>query len=107
MEDGGLVAEAISGIVEREEAPAMNVTLSLNPEMEKGLLARANARGVSLDDYLQELVAREAGLPTAAELHPIHQRFDNLSDLLVNSPFSGADLDLERARDYPRPVDLG
>ena len=40
----------------------MNVTLSLNPEVEKGLLARAQERGVSLNDYLQEIVTREAGL---------------------------------------------
>jgi hypothetical protein len=32
----------------------------------------------------------------------------NLSDLLRNSPFAEAtDLNLERAKDYPRPVDLG
>jgi hypothetical protein len=40
----------------------MIVTLSLNPEVESSLMARARARGVSLEDYLQELVAREAGL---------------------------------------------
>lgn len=85
----------------------MNVTLSLNPEVEKGLMARAHARGVSLDDYLQELVAREAGLPVASEPLPAHKRFDNLSDLLLNSPFAGANLDLERSKDWPRPVDLG
>jgi hypothetical protein len=85
----------------------MNVTLSLNPEIEKSLLSRAHARGVSLDDYLQQLVAREAGLPAAVELHPIQKRFDNLSDLLLNSPFARANLDLERPRDYPRPVHLG
>lgn len=85
----------------------MNVTLSLNPEIEKGLIARAQARGVSLDEYLQELVAREAGLPAAAEPRPIHRRFDNLSDLLLNSPFAGANLDLDRPKDYPRQVDLG
>jgi hypothetical protein len=84
----------------------MTVTLNLNPEVEKGLLARARARGVSLDDYLQELVAKEAGLPVAAEPRPIHKRFDNLSDFLLNSPFAGANLDLERSKDYPRPVDL-
>jgi hypothetical protein len=84
----------------------MNVTLNLNPEVEKGLLARAQARGVSLDDYLQELVAREAGLPGGAEPRPAHERFDNLSDLLLNSPFAGADLNLERSGDFPRPVDL-
>jgi hypothetical protein len=84
----------------------MNVTLSLNPEVEKGLLARAQARGVSLDEYLQEVVAREAGLPAAAETCPSQKRFDNLSDLLLNSPFAGANLDLERSKDHPRPVDL-
>jgi hypothetical protein len=84
----------------------MNVTLNLKPEIEKGLMARAHARGVSLDDYLQELIAKEAGLPDAAEPRPIQKQFDNLSDLLLNSPFAGADLDLERSKDYPRPVDL-
>jgi hypothetical protein len=84
----------------------MTVTLNLNPEVERGLVARAHARGVSLDEYLQELVAKEAGLPVAAEPLPIHKRFDNLSDLLLNSPFAGANLDLERSIDYPRRVDL-
>ena len=84
----------------------MNVTLRLDPEIEKGLMARANARGISLDTYLQELVAREAGLPAAGESRPIHKRFANLSDLLLDSPFAGANLDLERSKDYPRPVDL-
>jgi hypothetical protein len=70
-------------------------------------MARAHARGVSLDDYLQELIAKEAGLPVAADPRPIQKRFDNLSDLLLNSPFAGANLDLERSKDYPRPVDLG
>ena len=84
----------------------MTITLSLNPELEKDLLERAHARGVSLDQYLLELVAREAGLPRAAEPVPIHERFANLSDLLLNSPFTGAGLDLERCKDYPRPVEM-
>ena len=85
----------------------MTVTLSLNPEIEKGLVARAHERGISLGDYLQELVAREAGVPVTAESLPLHKRVDNLSDLLLNSPFAGADLDLERSKDYPSPVELG
>jgi hypothetical protein len=89
------------------ESQAMTVTLNLTPEVEKGLMARAQARGISLDDYLQELVAKEAGLPVAAEPRPIDKRFDNLSDLLLNSPLAGANLDLERSKGYPRPVDLG
>ena len=74
----------------------MNVTLCLDPEVEKALTARAQARGVSLDNYLQELVAREAGLAVAAEPRTSSPQFDNLSDLLLNSPFAGANLDLER-----------
>jgi hypothetical protein len=92
--------------VEEEGAAAMTVTLNLDPEVEKGLMARAHARGVSLDDYIQELVAKEASLPVAVEPPPIHKRFDNLSDLLLNSPLAGANLNLERSKDYPRPVDL-
>jgi hypothetical protein len=87
-------------------AAAATVTLNLNPEVEKGLTARAHARGVSLDDYFQELVAKEAGLPAGAEPGPIHKRFDSLSELLLNSPFARANLDLERSKDYARPVDL-
>jgi hypothetical protein len=34
--------------------------LRLNPEIEKGLLARAQARGVTLNDYLQEIVDRDS-----------------------------------------------
>ena len=84
----------------------MNVTLSLNPELEKGLMARAHARGVPLADYIHELVVRDAGLPLSTEAHTDQRRFDNLSDLLLNSPFAGANLDLERSKDYPRLVDL-
>jgi len=84
----------------------LTVTFNLNPEVEKGLTARAHARGVSPDDDFQELVGKEAGLPVGAEPCPIHKRFDNLSDLLLNSPFARANLDLERCKDYPRPVDL-
>jgi hypothetical protein len=82
----------------------MNVTLRLNPEVERGLLEQAHARGVSLDNYLLELVAREPGLAKDVG-RPIHERFDNLSDLLLNSPFAGANLDLERSKDYPRSLD--
>ena len=84
----------------------MTVTLNLDPEVEKGLMARAHARGVSLDDYIQELVAEAARLPVAPEPCPPQKRFDNLSALLLNSPLAGANLDLDRSKDYPRPVEL-
>jgi hypothetical protein len=81
----------------------MTVTLNLNPEVEKGLTARARERGVSLDEYLQEIVTREAGIsaPSACST-----KAKNLSDLLLNSPFAGASLNIERSRDYPRDTEL-
>lgn len=84
----------------------MTVTLNLNPELEESLILRAQARGVSLDDYIQELIAKEAGSHVASEPCPSQRQFDNLSDLLLNSPFAGANLHLERSQDYPRAVDL-
>ena len=38
----------------------MTITRNLQPEIERGLLAQAQARGVSLSDYVQEIVTRRA-----------------------------------------------
>jgi hypothetical protein len=38
----------------------MTLTIKLDPETERGLLAQAQAKGVSLADYVQDIVAREA-----------------------------------------------
>jgi hypothetical protein len=92
--------------VELDGAAAVNVTLNLNPEVEKGLMARAHARGLSLDDYLQELVAKEAGLPVAAA-EPPHRRTGQvcakvrglLTDEEVDTLFS-------RTHSFSRPVDF-
>ena len=43
----------------------MTVTLKLKPEIERGLLTQAQARGVSLDAYLQEVLSRLAGINEA------------------------------------------
>ena len=45
----------------------MMITIDLQPEVERDLLAQAQAKGVSLTDYVQEIVAREARAPEAAE----------------------------------------
>ncbi|HEY3444203.1 MAG TPA: hypothetical protein VGK29_25860 [Paludibaculum sp.] len=44
----------------------MTITLKLKPEVEKGLIARARERGLTLDAYLDDLVQREAGLAGSA-----------------------------------------
>ena len=42
----------------------MTITLALQPENEKGLLAQATARGLSLLDYVTDIVVREAHIAT-------------------------------------------
>jgi hypothetical protein len=37
----------------------VTVTLNLKPELEAGLLAQAQATGLTLEDYLEQLVERE------------------------------------------------
>jgi hypothetical protein len=81
----------------------MTITLDLQPEIEQGLLAQAQARGVSLTDYVQEIVSREAHVSKAAapartgqELVDICARVRGLAD----------DLDITRNPSPGRPVDL-
>jgi hypothetical protein len=81
----------------------MTITLDLQPEIEKGLLAQAQARGVSLTDYVKEIVSREAHISNTAtpprtgqELIDICARVRGLAD----------DLDITRNPSPGRPVDL-
>jgi hypothetical protein len=48
----------------------MTLTIDLQPDIERELMARAQAKGVSLADFAQEVLAREA-LPVGPhENHP-------------------------------------
>ena len=38
----------------------MTISFDLQPEIERGLLLRAQAQGVSLSEYVQQIVMREA-----------------------------------------------
>ncbi len=40
----------------------MTITLNLEPEIEKGPLAQATTRGVSLAEYVNQIVVREANI---------------------------------------------
>ena len=79
----------------------MSVTLHLSPEKEAALKAQAQAQGLTIEEWLTRLVYRAAGEP-----QQVSTKFSNLSDLLLNSPFAGANLDLERSQDYPRSVEM-
>ena len=58
----------------------------------------------SMDDLLTEAIhaLREKHVPAPATSH----LRKNLAQFLLDSPFAGSDLDLERRQDYGRPVDL-
>jgi hypothetical protein len=83
----------------------MNLTIKLPDEDLQVLKAKATARGVSAEQYALEVLEHDLG--AAVEPHAAPKRFDNLSDLLLSSPFAGANLDLERSGDQPRTIDLG
>ena len=77
----------------------MDVTLNLNPEVEKGLMARAHERGVSLDDYLHELVAREAAVPIQPPSSPVRRHISEVirermskvpAEIMASMPKDGA-----------------
>jgi hypothetical protein len=47
----------------------VTITLTINPEIEAGLLARARAKGMALQDYLQSIVEQQA-LPPGQNTPP-------------------------------------
>ena len=65
----------------------MNLTIQLPDEEMPTLKARATARGVSAEQYALQVL--EQDLATAAKPRTVEKRFDNLSDLLLRSPFAG------------------
>jgi hypothetical protein len=70
----------------------MNVTLNLDPATEEGLRTRAEARGVSLDAYLQEVVAREVRVPVRPSIaDKIRERMSGVpAEMLAALPQDGA-----------------
>lgn len=52
----------------------MTITIELQPEVERGLLARAAVRGLSLIDYVQSIMARDAGAAVEPKSHRRNSR---------------------------------
>jgi Arc/MetJ-type ribon-helix-helix transcriptional regulator len=80
--------------------------VELNPETER-LVQEEIQRGHfhSVDELIKE------GVYAWREKHQVMESIStkplqNLADFLLESPFAGSDLDLEREKDYGRPVDL-
>ena len=82
--------------------------IELKPETEQ-LVQEEIQRGHfhSVDDLIVQSVSawREVHQVSPAT-PPTRKPRKNLADFLVESPFAGSDLQIERQRDYPWPVDL-
>ena len=80
------------------------MTVELSPQQEQ-FIRDAISRGLfrSVEDAVDRAfsVLRQSTISVAPRTHR-----QNLADFLKNSPFAGAELDLERRKDYPRPVGL-
>ena len=66
----------------------MTIKLELRPEVEESLAARARAKGIPLDAYLQsviEQIALEEGAPTAS-LEEFRATLDALAEMGRNLP---------------------
>ena len=84
----------------------MTITIELQPEIEQDLVTRAQARGVSLSDYVMDLVTREAHVSEVPNAGISAPEAKNLVELFANSPFKGLNMEFERDRDYGREIDL-
>jgi hypothetical protein len=76
----------------------VTVKLELKPEVEAALLTQAQARGLSLEDYLDQV------LRSAVSKRPVGRK--SLAQLFAESPLKGLDLKFERDPDAGRPVKL-
>lgn len=87
----------------------MTITLNLQPEIERGLLKRAQAKGVSLNDYVREIVVREARVHMADAEQPARTG-QGLIDAAaaVRGLLTDEEIDtiFARNRSRSRPVDL-
>ena len=80
----------------------MTLTLDLQPELERNLLAQAQAKGISLADYAHEILARNAK-PVDAPQPRTGQEF---LDVCARVRGLADDVDLSRGPSASRPVDF-
>ena len=88
----------------------MSLTLELQPEIESSLLAQAQAKGVSLTDYAQEILAREAHVSLAESTLTPRRTGQALIDVCaeIRGILTDDEIDtmFARNRSMSRPVDL-
>ena len=90
----------------------MTLTLDLQPEIERSLIAQAQARGVSLIDHAHEILAQASVVKVpetpattgkAAEAKNLYELFTPVRGLLTDEEI---DLYFSRTRSASRPVDF-
>jgi hypothetical protein len=68
----------------------MTVTLDLPPELEAGLAAQAQARGITIDALIMEILASLASTPSSersnAEIEKWQKEFDEWLDAIPDLP---------------------
>ncbi|MCB1021990.1 MAG: hypothetical protein KDC27_18805 [Acidobacteria bacterium] len=81
----------------------MTIRIELStPEEEAAFKAQAAAEGLTVEDWLKK-IGRER--LDAVRVEPTEPK-RSLAQLLRESPLLGADLNLDRPKDYPRPVEI-
>ena len=71
----------------------MTITLHLQPEIENTLLAKAHARGVTLHDFVEQIVVKEAQHPV-----PPACGQKSLLKFFRDSPLVGLELEFDREK---------
>ena len=64
----------------------MTITLDLKPEIEQGLRAQAQAQGVSLDEFLQNVMTQATRKASAAPAAPRLPIWDAIADSMKDVP---------------------
>ncbi len=85
----------------------MTLTIDLQPEIERGLLAQAHSRGISLTEYAHEVLVREAKAanadPAASEATNLYELFEPVRGLLTDEE---VDTLFSRNQSSARPVNF-
>lgn len=86
----------------------MTITLDLAPDVESNLLAQARAKGVSIHDYVEQIVEREArqGTPSTSDQRTGQALIDVCAKIRGLLTDEEIDTMFARNRSRSRPVDL-
>ena len=75
--------------------------VELNARVEAGLMAQAEARGLSLEAYVSRLLEERSSQMVAGKRHPSEKSVVELFE-----PLRGLEVEFERNESTGRPVDL-